>query len=357
MNEQQQANVLDKLKSLQDPETGRTLAATGQLLSTSFSSHGVELVIGLTSHSAPLREKFIEKVKSEVAKVDPSLVVAVTIKAFERPPQPLGTIGLTCKSVIAVGSGKGGVGKSTVATSLALALKRAGCRTGLLDADVYGPSVPQLLGLKGQPPIVDNKIQPIEFDGMPVMSIGLLVQPEEAVIWRGPMLHSAVTRFVRDVHWGPLDYLIIDMPPGTGDVALSLSQMVPLTGAVVVCTPQRVALLDAIKAVAMFQKVQIPVLGLVENMSTFICPDTGKQYDIFGSGGVKQFAEYASLPFLGELPINIGIRERGDTGDTIANFTDPQVATYLNRLAENLAEILAKRAAANPVRPQLPILK
>ncbi len=214
----------------------------------------------------------------------------VRIVEHARPPQKLGEIGVACKSVIAVGSGKGGVGKSTIAASLAIGLRRAGSKVGLMDADVYGPSIPHLLGVNRRPEVNQGRIQPIEAAGLKVMSMGFLMPPGEAVIWRGPMLHGAITQFLRDTNWGELDYLIIDMPPGTGDIALTLSQLLPLTGAVVVCTPQDVALLDAVKAIAMFRKVNIPVLGMVENMSGFVCPDCGKRYDIFGSGGARQRA-------------------------------------------------------------------
>ena len=199
-------------------------------------------------------------------------------------------MGLTAKSVIAVGSGKGGVGKSTIAACLALGLKRAGAVVGLMDADVYGPSVPHLLGITGKPEAARGRILPVEPPGLRVMSMGFFVPPGEAVVWRGPMLHGAITQFFRDTLWGELDYLVIDMPPGTGDIALTLSQLLPLTGAVVVCTPQDLALLDAVKAIAMFRKVQIPVLGMVENMSYFLCPNCGKRYDIFGIGGAKRRA-------------------------------------------------------------------
>ena len=233
----------------------------------------------------------------------------------DRPAPPEGEFGLTVKSVIAVGSGKGGVGKSTIAASLALGLKAAGSRVGIMDADVYGPSIPQLLGVNevGNPTVnADKKIVPVDADGIPVLSMGFMVPEGEAVIWRGPMLHGAITQFLRDAAWGDLDYLIIDMPPGTGDIALTLSQVIPLTGAVVVCTPQRVALLDAVKSIAMFRKVNIPVLGMVENMSGFICPDSDKRYDIFGSGGAK--TELVKCSFLGEVPIIPSIREHGDAG-------------------------------------------
>ena len=201
-----------------------------------------------------------------------------------------------------------------------------------------------------------GKIQPVVVDGLRVMSIGLLVPPGEAVVWRGPMLHHALTQFLRDTAWGPLDYLIIDMPPGTGDVALSLSQLVPLTGAVVVCTPQDVALLDAVKAVAMFRKVSIPILGMVENMSGFVCPDCGKRYDIFGHGGAQQRTAEMQIPFLGEVPITISIREHGDAGQTAANFNDPQSAPYLSAIAKTLVRNLAAAHRAAPPLPTLNVL-
>jgi ATP-binding protein involved in chromosome partitioning len=282
--------------------------------------------------------------------------VTIRLAAHERPPQKMGEIGLTAKSVIAVGSGKGGVGKSTIAACLAFALKRAGCQVGLMDADVYGPSIPHLLGVEGRPLVENERIRPIDKDGMPVMSMGFLIPKDEAVIWRGPMLHGAVTQFLRDTEWGNLDYLIIDMPPGTGDVALTLSQLLPLTGAIAVCTPQDVALLDAVKAIAMFRKVKIPVLGVVENMSGFVCPGCGKRYDIFGSGGARQRAEELGVPFLGDVPIQLGIRELGDEGRTEANFEDPAVASHLESIAYQLVKYLASKSAAAPPKPQLPVL-
>ena len=191
---------------------------------------------------------------------------------------------------------------------------------------------------------------------MPIVSIGFMVPPDQAVIWRGPMLHSAVTTFVRDIAWGELDYLIIDMPPGTGDVALTLSQILPVTGSVVVCTPQEVALIDAIKAVSMFRQVKIPVVGVVENMSGFLCPDCHKRYDIFGKGGAREYAEQAGLPFLGEIPIHIGIREKGDAGSTADNFLDPQIAPYLEKIAFQLSQHLSQKAAQSSIQASLPVL-
>ncbi|MCA9234552.1 MAG: Mrp/NBP35 family ATP-binding protein, partial [Planctomycetales bacterium] len=226
----------------------------------------------------------------------------------------------------------------------------------LMDADVYGPSVPHLLGLEGQPTVVDQRLQPVDYQGMPVISMGFLVPAGEAVVWRGPMLHGAITQFLRDTAWGDLDYLIIDMPPGTGDIALTLSQLLPLTGSVVVCTPQDVALIDAVKAIAMFRKVNIPVLGLVENMSYFECPDNGKRYDIFGNGGARTKAEELDVPFLGEVPIQIPIRERGDAGATEGNVTDAQSGPYYQRIAGNLVRGLVQSRAAAPPMPTLSVL-
>ncbi len=348
--------VNEILQDVRDPETGRSIVRTKQLYLTAVENGGIHLNIGLTTHSNPIADRFEAQLIDLLKSRFPDIPVDVEISEHDRPATAIGQIGLRCKSVIAVGSGKGGVGKSTVATSLALGLKRAGCKVGLMDADVYGPSVPQLIGVSGQPAKEGDKIAPIDADGMPVMSIGFMVPVEQAVIWRGPMLHSAVTQFLRDTAWGDLDYLIIDMPPGTGDVALTLSQLMPATGAVVVCTPQKVALLDAIKALSMFEKVKIPVLGVVENMSSFICPDNGKAYDIFGKGGARKLAEQVNVPFLGELPINIGMRERGDSGLTAENFDDPQIAPYLEDLIENLVWSLSQRAAAEPVKPDLPVL-
>jgi ATP-binding protein involved in chromosome partitioning len=345
------------LAEFKDPETGRGIVETGQLRDLQVEANRVSLVLALSSHSAPLAQETRQELAQLLRSRFPQLAeVHVEPAIFERPPHKLGEIGLTAKSVIAVGSGKGGVGKSTIAASLALGLARAGSKVGLLDADVYGPSIPHLLGVHAKPEVVQGKIQPSEAAGIKVMSIGLLVPAGEAVVWRGPMLHHALTQFLRDTAWGELDYLVIDMPPGTGDVALSLSQLVPLTGAVVVCTPQEVALLDAVKAIAMFRKVNIPILGMVENMSGFVCPDCGKRYDIFGHGGAKQRAAELGIPFLGDVPITISIRAHGDEGQTAANFDDPLAAPYLQAICRTLVRNLAEQHRALPPLPTLSVL-
>jgi ATP-binding protein involved in chromosome partitioning len=359
-NQELEQRIQQCLAEIKDPETGRGLKK--QVHGMRMEGTELKVEIGLTSFAWPLRDKFQTEIETKLKKACPALnSVTVEIVEHDRPPQPLGQVGLTAKAVIAVAAGKGGVGKSTVSTGLALTLKKMGCRVGLLDADVYGPSIPQLTGVRsgfrGQVPKVDGKVEAFDYNGIPLMSIGFMLPPGEGVVWRGPMLHSAVTSFVRDTNWGQLDYLIIDMPPGTGDVALSLSQLLPLTGAVIVCTPQEVALIDAIKAVNMFRKVKIPVLGLVENMSSFICPDNGKRYDIFGKGGAKEYAEQDGIDFLGEIPINIALRERGDQGQMDLNLDDPEVSPYLHEIASNLAQKLSRIAAETPASPQLPVLK
>ena len=300
------AAVTAVLAGIADPESGRPLTDMGQVVSVDASTDRIAVTVGLTTHSAILWAATRARIEEALRTRFPSVgTVTVAIVPHDRPPAKLGQIGLEAKSVIAVGSGKGGVGKSTIATSIAIGLARAGSRVGLLDADVYGPSVPHLLGLSGRPEIENGKIMPARLavgaGSMPVMSMGFLVPAGEAVVWRGPMLHGAITQMLRDTLWGPLDYLVIDMPPGTGDIALTLSQVLPLTGSVVVCTPQDVALLDATKAIAMFRKVNIPVLGMVENMAFFVCPDTKKRWDIFGSGGARRTAQEMDIPFLGEV--------------------------------------------------------
>ena len=342
------------LADFSDPETGRSLIETGQIHDLTLAGNRLTVRLGLTTHSAPLwdatRTELTTLLRDRVAALSE---VTVDVEVHERPPEKLGELGLECKSVVVVGSGKGGVGKSTIAASLAFGLKNAGCHVGLLDADVYGPSLPHLLGIDQRPVVVDSQLQPIPIDGLTVMSMGLLVPSDEAVVWRGPMLHGAITQFLRDTNWGQLDYLIIDMPPGTGDIALTLSQLLPITGAVVVCTPQDVALLDAVKAIAMFRKVNIPILGMVENMSYFECPGCGNRYDIFGSGGAKTRAAELEVPFLGDVPIDMQIRIRGDAGKTAGNFDDASSAPYLQTICQALAKEVAAARDRTAVMPSL----
>ncbi len=354
INETAVRNALD---GMQDPETGRNLVEVDQIHSVETEGGRVAVTLGLTTFSGPLWEETRLTAEERLTRQLPQASsVEVRVEKHVRPVEPIGNIGLKSKAVIAVGSGKGGVGKSTIAAAIAYGLKNSGASVGLMDADVYGPSIPHLLNITERPTAVENRLNPIEADGLKVMSMGLLVPPGEAVVWRGPMLHGAITQFLRDTEWGELDYLIIDMPPGTGDIALTLSQLLPLTGAVVVCTPQDVALLDAVKAIAMFQKVNIPMLGVVENMSYFLCPDNGKRYAIFGEGGARAKAEELEVPFLGEVPIQIPIRERGDAGDASGHFADAEAAPYFERICYSLVKNIAGTRASSPPMPGLAVL-
>jgi ATP-binding protein involved in chromosome partitioning len=349
-------SVRQVLSEINDPETGRSLGKNNQIGQVEVSGESIDCEILLTTHSWPIRDEVVDKAAERLrVRFPQASKISVRVGVYDRPPVALGQIGLQVKSVIAVGSGKGGVGKSTVAAAIALSLNKAGAKVGLMDADVYGPSVPHLLGISGRPQVINNKIQPIYYGDMPVMSMGLLVDPDQAIIWRGPMLHGSITQFLRDTYWGLLDYLIIDMPPGTGDIALTLSQLLPLAGAVVVCTPQQVALLDAVKAIAMFRKTKIPVLGMVENMSGFICPDNGKRYDIFGHGGAREKAEELGVPFLGEVPLNMQMREKSDVGSIGEALEDPICAAAFDKIIRaTLREVNAQAAASKG--PSLPVL-
>ena len=261
------------------------------------------------------------------------------------PPQKLTLPGV--RQVIAVASGKGGVGKSTVAANLALALYQHGRRVGLMDADIYGPSVPIMMGLQGVNPQLTAF--PMEKYGLRLMSMGFIVKPEQAVIWRGPMVHRAITQFLTDLDWGQLDYLVIDLPPGTGDAQLTLTQTAPLTGAVIVTTPQDVSLIDARKGLEMFRQVRVPVLGIVENMSYFVGED-GKRYEIFRHGGGRKLAAEAGAPFLGEIPIDRRVAESGDSGDPIVHkYPESEVGRAYLKLAEIVADELSKGGEQPPL--------
>lgn len=255
------------------------------------------------------------------------------------------------KNVLLVMSGKGGVGKSTVSTNLALALSRMGLRVGLLDADIYGPSIPTMLGISGQPLSDGQKIQPLERFGIKLMSIGFLLEDSKsAVVWRGPMLHGALMQFLKDVNWGALDFLLLDLPPGTGDVALTLSQKVQATGAVVVTTPQEVALQDVYKSVSMCQKVGIPILGVVENQSYFVCDGCEKRHELYGAGGGQKIADYATAPLLGQIPLHPSVREWGDAGTPVVQAApgSPTANAFVH-VAERLVEVLRSREENSPL--------
>jgi len=264
------------------------------------------------------------------------------------PAAPSGIPGV--QAIIAIASGKGGVGKSTTAVNLALALRELGLKVGILDADIYGPSMPKLLAIRERPQAIGgNRLRPIERFGMPVMSIGFLIEEETPMIWRGPMVMSALTQMLREVEWGALDVMVVDMPPGTGDAQLTMAQQVPLKGAVIVSTPQDLALIDARRGIAMFRRVNVPVLGIVENMSTFICPQCGARSDIFGHGGARREAERLNVPFLGEVPLDIAIREKSDSGSpVVATAPDSDYAKYYRDIAIRVRDGLATSSRPAP---------
>jgi ATP-binding protein involved in chromosome partitioning len=346
------------LESFKEPERGRAISKTGQVGDWTVADGVVSCKLSLTSMMQPIAAETADALRDHLIANVPGLKeVQVNLDITYRPAPTIGQIGLKAKSVIAVAAGKGGVGKSTLAASIAIVLGRMGAKVGLMDADVYGPSVPHLLGLDGRPEIVDGKIQPIRSGEMPVMSMGFLVGKDQAVVWRGPMLHGSITQFLRDTAWGELDYLIIDMPPGTGDVALTLSQLLPLSGVVIVCTPQEVALLDAGKAISMFEKTKVPVLGVVENMSGFTDPESGKVFDIFGKGGARNKAEELGVPFLGEVPIQIALRSESDQGRLSEVLLDPVIAAPFEKVCRGVVRALAAQIANRPtVSAQLPVL-
>jgi ATP-binding protein involved in chromosome partitioning len=349
--------IRESIARLKDPETGRSILQLGQIHELDLKGDRLNVTLGLTTWSALLWEETRLELVALLKERFPSLNVGVKLAAHERKPEKIGEIGLAAKSVIAVGAGKGGVGKSSVAAYLAYGLARAGSQVGLMDADVYGPSIPHLLGSNDRPAIIGNRIQPVIVDELKVMSMGFLVPPGEAVIWRGPMLHTALTQFLHDTEWGDLDYLIIDLPPGTGDVALSLSQLLPLTGAVVVCTPQDVALLDVVKAIQMFRKVNIEVLGMIENMSFFVCTQCNARHDIFGSGGAKKKADELKVPFLGELPLVTELRILADSGQIAAGLQNETAKPYLETICLNLVRGIARQHCTQPQLPTLTVLK
>lgn len=335
-----QSQVLRALGTVIEPELHRDLVSLNMISDIQIDGGRVDFKITLTTPACPLRDMIEREAREAVMRIPG--VESVNIRFDANVPQDtrlFDQIQLRARNAVAIASGKGGVGKSTVAANLAVAISQDGAAVGLLDADIYGPNIPLMLGVKDQQlRVVDGKIQPVEAYGVKVMSMAFLVKEDQPIIWRGPMLHGAIRQFLSDVDWGELDYLIVDLPPGTGDAQLSLAQSLPLTGGVVVTTPQDVALADVIKGIAMFKQLQVPVLGVIENMSYFIAPDTGHRYEIFGHGGGRKMAERMGVPFLGEVPIDPKVREGGDTGRPIViEAPDSPAGEALRDIAQGLA--------------------
>ncbi|MGA1318400.1 MAG: iron-sulfur cluster carrier protein ApbC [Rubrivivax sp.] len=343
-----EASLLDALKTVVDPHTGADLVSGKQLRNLRIDgdevTFSVELGYPARSQVPVLRKALIAAARAVpgVGNVSVDIGWKITAHAVQRGVALLPRV----KNVIAVASGKGGVGKSTTTVNLALALAAEGAKVGILDADIYGPSQPMMMGITGRPESEDGKTMlPLENHGVEVMSIGFLVDEDQAMIWRGPMATQALDQLLRQTQWGDLDYLLVDMPPGTGDIALTLSQRVPLTGAVIVTTPQDIALIDARKGLNMFEKVGVPILGIVENMAVYCCPNCGHTEHIFGADGGKRMAEQFKVDHLGSLPLNLSIREQSDRGlPTVVADPDGEIAALYKTVARTVAVKIAQKA-------------
>lgn len=344
--------VLEALKVVRDPDLHKDIVSLGFVKTVQIDGDAVAVNIELTTPACPVRDELKQAAVQAIRGMVPgvkTVSVEMSSRVTRHEHRQKNTVLPGVKNTIAVASGKGGVGKSTVAVNLAVALAKEGARVGLVDADVYGPSIPLMMGISGRPAIHNQRLQPLENWGVKVMSIGFLVDPMQAVIWRGPMASGAVKQFMTDVDWGELDYLIFDLPPGTGDIQLTLVQTLPLTGAVIVTTPQDISLADARKGYVMFEKVQVPILGLIENMSYYVCRHCGQREEIFDNGGGRRAAEELGVPFLGEIPIYTSIRVSGDTGKPIVLDTTPNgPAEMIMRIARNMAAQVSIRNAAQP---------
>lgn len=343
--------VLEALATVPEPELGKTLAELDMIKGVEVTGTKLWVKILLTTPACPLKDQ----IKGDVeAAVRPLGIKTVEIEwdaqvATNKGPDPTKAPGI--RNVIAVASGKGGVGKSTVAVNLAAALQMDGARVGLMDVDIYGPSIPLMTGTEGKKPnIVNGRLQPVEAHGLKLLSMGYLVPAGQAVVWRGPMLHKAITQFFEDCDWGEIDYLVVDLPPGTGDVQLSLSQIFPMTGAVMVTTPQEVALIDVIKGANMFERVNVPLLGVIENMSYFVCPCCSTRSEIFSHGGGRRAAKEHGWPFLGEIPIDPSVRVGGDEGTPVViSHPDSMVAKAFRATARVLAGKVSQAVLAGAV--------
>jgi ATP-binding protein involved in chromosome partitioning len=334
--------VLEALRTVNDPDLHRDLVTLGMIEEVRIEGGTVSFTLVLTTSACPLKDEIEAEARAAVAAVPGVENVEIrTTSRVRKPKDPTADRKALegVAHVIAIGSGKGGVGKSTVSANLAVALAATGAKVGLLDADIYGPNLPRMLGVRRQPSQKDGKILPVEAWGVHFMSMGLLVDQGEAVVWRGPMLHGAIKSFLHDVNWGDLDYLLVDLPPGTGDVQLSLIQQTFVAGAVVVTTPSSVAIEDAVKAVNMFKKLSVPVLGLIENMSYFVCPNCNTRHNVFATESAEERAVAMGLPYLGGIPLHPDVREGGDSGRPIAaGQPDSEYGRAFARIAGHLAQ-------------------
>ncbi len=359
MNPLTEAAILEALRTVKDPDLHRDIVALNFVKDVKLNGRNVSLKIELTTPACPVRDELkaqAERAIRNAVEGVGAVHIEMTSNVMRHENKQKEAILPGVRNTIAVASGKGGVGKSTVAVNLAVALAKDGAKVGLVDADVYGPSIPLMMGLKGRPQVKGQRLQPMANYGVKVMSIGFLVDPMQAVIWRGPMASGAVKQFMSDVDWGELDYLVFDLPPGTGDIQLTLVQTIPLTGAVIVTTPQDISLADARKGFVMFQKVNVPVLGIIENMSYYVCSHCGQRDNIFDNGGGRRAAEELGVPFLGEIPIYTSIRVSGDTGlPVVIDERHKEQGQIIQTIARNLAAQISIRNAQQPAAPTVEI--
>jgi ATP-binding protein involved in chromosome partitioning len=350
--------VIEAMRTVQEPELGRDLISLDMVKNVVIDGSALSMTIELTTPACPLKDE-IERTTQAALGAIGATDIDITWGAMVRRSQPRQAEQLVpgVKNIIAVASGKGGVGKSTVSVNLAVALAQAGATVGLLDADITGPNIPLMLGLEGQPKASENnKITPLERYGVKAISIQFFVPEGQPIVWRGPLVGGAIQQFLRDVDWGELDYLVIDLPPGTSDAQLTLAQAVPISGAVLVTTPQTVALADVAKALAMFNRMSVPVIGLVENMTAFACPHCGELTEIFGRGGGERFAAEHSLEYLGGIPLDITVRQGGDVGvPAVAQREPGPAAAALTAIAQTVAARMSVRAARSAAQPVLTI--
>ena len=335
--------VLNALRKVMDPELQRDLVSLGMIKDIEVLNGTVIITVELTTPACPLKNQIESDVKNAVSGLDGVKEVKVNLTAKVTPDKQIKEkIELDIKNIIAVASGKGGVGKSTIAVNLAVSLAKTGAKVGIMDADIYGPNIPTMMGISSLPDPKNKKLIPAFAHGIKVISIGFLVKPGQPLIWRGPLLHSTIRQFLTDVEWGELDYLIVDLPPGTGDVQLSLSQHIPITCGVIVTTPQKVSLDDASRGIEMFQKLAIPIAGVVENMGSMRLPD-GQIIEVFGEGGGEEMANAYSLNFLGRIPLDPAVRINGDAGKPIVeNEPDSQPAKIIFDIACQVASYISE---------------
>jgi ATP-binding protein involved in chromosome partitioning len=359
-----QAQVMEALSHVIEPELHKDLVTLNMIRNLKIKNGVVDFTLMLTTPACPLKDQIQEEARAAVMALSGVKTVNVNLDAsVPGDRRLLSKMDIGVKNAIAVASGKGGVGKSTMAANLALALAQTGASVGLLDADIYGPNIPLMMGVHERPRAANGRILPPQNYGVKLMSMGFLVEEDTPLIWRGPMIHSALRQFLSDVDWGDLDYMVVDLPPGTGDASLSLAQSLSLTGTIIVTTPQDVALADVVKSISMFKYLEVPVLGVIENMSYFVCGHCGERTDIFSHGGGQAVAERMNVPFLGEVPIDPVVRIGGDSGQPVV-IAEPEspAAIAIHEIAAKVAAAISVQNVNNPLPaefkpdPDLPVM-